>query len=130
MPREGHLDHVIYIFSYLKSHLNSRLALDLSYPDIDMDSFKRYGWKQFYGDVKELIPPNAPWAVGREFIKRTFLDIDFADDNLNRRSRSEFIKMINGAPLYWFSKKQSSMETSSFDSEFVAMRQCCEYIKI
>ena len=30
MPREGHLDHVIYIFSYLKAHHNSRLVLDPS----------------------------------------------------------------------------------------------------
>ena len=37
--------------------------------------------------------------------------------------------MLNNAPLYWFSKKQSSMGTSSFGSEFVAMRQCCEYLK-
>ena len=33
------------------------------------------------------------------------------------------------APIYWFSKKQTSIETSSFGSEFVAMKQCCEYLK-
>ena len=122
MPCKGHLDHVIYIFSYLKTHHNSRLVLDPSYPDIDMDSFKRYNWKQFYGDVRELMPPNAPRALGMEFIIRAFVDAYFAGDSLTRRSRSGFIVMINGAPLFWFSKKQSSMETSSFGSEFVAMR--------
>ena len=40
MPREGHLDHVIYMFSYLKTHHNSRLVLDPTYPDINMDDFK------------------------------------------------------------------------------------------
>ena len=37
--------------------------------------------------------------------------------------------MLKGAPIYWLSKKQTSIETSSFGSEFVAMRQCCEYLK-
>ena len=27
------------------------------------------------------------------------------------------------------SKKQNSVETSSFGSEFTAMKQCCEYIR-
>jgi hypothetical protein len=30
------------------------------YPDIDLRVFKQYDWKQFYGEVKEAFPPNAP----------------------------------------------------------------------
>ena len=37
--------------------------------------------------------------------------------------------MINNAPLYWYSKKQSSCETSSFGSEFLALKSCCEYLR-
>ena len=70
MPREGHLDHVIYIFSYLKNHHNSRLVLDPMYPDIDMEKFERKNWKQFYGYLKELIPSNVPTSIGKEFIIR------------------------------------------------------------
>ena len=33
------------------------------------------------------------------------------------------------APIYWMSKKQTSVETSSFGSEFIAMKQCTEYIR-
>ena len=129
MPREGHLAHVLYIFSYLKQHHNSRLVLDPTYPDIDMTAFQRYNWKQFYGDVKELLPSNAPRAIGKEFIIRAFVDADFAGDSLTRRSRTGFVVFINSAPIFWLSKKQSSLETSSFGSEFVAMRQCCEYLR-
>ncbi len=34
----------------------------------------------------------------------------------------------NKAPIYWYSKKQGSCETSSFGSEFIAIKSCCEYI--
>ena len=104
LPREGHLNHVIYIFSYLKSHHNSRLVLDPTYPHIDMSKFPWYNWKQFYGQVKELVPDNAPKPIGKEFIIRVFVDADFAGDSLTRRSRTGFLVMLNGAPIYWLSK--------------------------
>jgi hypothetical protein len=31
--------------------------------------------------------------------------------------------------LLWLSKKQTSVETSSFGSEFCAMQQCTEYVR-
>ena len=36
---------------------------------------------------------------------------------------------LNCAPIYWLSKKQTSVESSSFGSEFIAMKQCCEYLR-
>ena len=112
MPREGHIDHVMYMFSYLKTHHNSRLELDPTYPDFDMDQFKCQNWKQFYGDVKEILPYNTTKFLGKEFIIKAYVDADFAGDNLTRISQSGFIVMLNNSPLYRFSKKQSSMEIS------------------
>ena len=57
------------------------------------------------------------------------MDADFAGDLLSRRSRSGFIIMLNMTPVYWFSKKQSTVETSTFGSEFCAMKQCREYLR-
>jgi hypothetical protein len=31
--------------------------------------------------------------------------------------------------VQWFSKKQNSVESSSFSSEFIAMKKCCEYLR-
>ena len=36
---------------------------------------------------------------------------------------------LNSALVYWFSKKQSSVESSTFVSEFTAIKQSCEYIR-
>jgi hypothetical protein len=57
-----------------------------------------------------------------------FVDADHTGDLLTRRSRTGFIVFLNGAPIYWSSKKQSSCETSTFGSQFVAMKQATEYI--
>jgi hypothetical protein len=58
-----------------------------------------------------------------------FVDADHAGDLLTRCSRTGFIVFLNGAPIYWTSKKQPSCETSTFGSEFVAMKQATEYIR-
>jgi hypothetical protein len=57
------------------------------------------------------------------------VDADHATGNITRRSRTGFLVYLNNAPVYWFSKKQTSVETSSFGSEFAAMKQCTEYIR-
>ncbi len=36
---------------------------------------------------------------------------------------------LNGAPIYWSLKKQTSCKTSTFGSEFVAMKQTTEYFR-
>lgn len=60
---------------------------------------------------------------------RAFVDADHAGDPISRRSRTGFIIIVNSAPIYWLSKKQNSVETSSFESEFLAMKHCYEYIR-
>ena len=129
MPREGHLNQLFHIFAYLKRHHNSRLVMDPTYPTIDEDAFERKDWTSFYGDVKEEIPPNMPTPLGQELLIRAYVDADFAGEKLTRRSRTGFVIMLNNSPIFWFSKKQTACETSSFGSEFIAMKQCCEYLK-
>ena len=60
---------------------------------------------------------------------QAFVDSDHAGDSITRRSRSCFIIFLNSAPIYWFSKKQTSVETSTFGSKFITMKQCCEYVQ-
>ncbi len=76
----------------------------------------------------EAVPSNALMVIGKKIYFHAFVDAYFAEDTLTRRSRTGFIVFINGAPIFWMSKKQSSLETSSFGSEFFAMRRCCEYL--
>ena len=56
----------------------------------------------------------------------TFTDSDHANDKLNRRSRTGVLIFVNGALICWHSKKQLSVETSSFGSEMVAMKTAVE----
>ena len=129
LSRIGHLNQVYHIFAYIKINHNARIVLDPSYPDVDERDYKKQDWTNFYGKETEPIPSNAPEPLGKEFIMRAYVDASFANCKLTRRSRTGFVIFLNCAPIYWFSKKQGFTEISTFGSEFVAMRQCCEYVR-
>ena len=70
-----------------------------------------------------------PKPRGKGMDKRVHVDSEHAGDTVTRRFRTGFVIFLNGAPIYWRSKKQTSCETSSFDSKFCAMKQYKEYVK-
>ena len=41
----------------------------------------------------------------------------------------DYLVYLNNALIYWSSKKQTTVETSSFGSEFMAMKQATEYVR-
>jgi hypothetical protein len=127
MPRQGHLFAVFRVFAYLKKKHNSRLVFDPTYPKIDYSKFKdKEEWSNFYGDVKEAIPTNAPKSRGKSVVLRVYVDSDHAGDQVTRRSRTGFIQMVNMATVTWYSKKQGSVEGATFGSEFVALKTAME----
>jgi hypothetical protein len=132
MPRQGHLKQVLHIFGHLKRHHNAELVFDPTLPAIDEDEFKVRDWATSeFGHIQgqEELPPNAPQPRGFGFVMRARVDADHASDTVSRRSRTGFVVYLNSALVYWLSKKQTSVESSSFGSEFVAMKQLCEYVR-
>ena len=129
MPRQGHLEQVMHIFGYLKIHKKMRLMFDTSDPHISSGRFKTYDWEDFYRDAEEGIPGNMPEARGLLVSISVFVDADLAGDKSNRRSQTGVLIFINRAPIHWLSKKQPSVETSTFGSEFRAMKISVEMVE-
>ena len=132
LPRQGHLSQVLHIFAYLKKYHNAEIVLDPSDPVIEENDFLRRDWTTSeFGHLQgiEELPSNQPEPRGMGFTMRAKVDADHASDTTTRRSRTGFLVYLNCAPIYWMSKKQTSVESSSFGSEFIAMKQCCEYVR-
>ena len=60
---------------------------------------------------------------------RLFVDSDHAGELRTRRSRTGFFIFMNIAPIVWYSRKQSTIETSVFDAEFIAMMSGMEVLR-
>ncbi len=128
-PRIGHLDQVFHVFAYLKKHLRSRIILDATQPFVNEESFIPADWSDFYRDAHEAIPPNAPEPRGKSVTISCFVDADHAGNQVTRRSHTGIIVFCNRAPIIWYSKRQNTVETSTFESEFIAARIAVELIE-
>ena len=71
-----------------------------------------------------------PEPLGEEVLLCLYVDADYAaGDGSNRRSRTTgFFVFLNKAPKCWHAKKQTRIENSVFDSEFIAMRTRLETV--
>ena len=130
LPREGHLSQLFHIFAYLKKNHNSELVFDPSDREVDYEAFSHQEWEASeFGELEEELPLNAPKPRGMGFTMIAYVDADHAGEVVTRRSRTGFLIYLNNSPIYWISKKQQGVETSSFGAEFTAMKQCTEYIR-
>lgn len=131
LPRQGHLEQVFHIFSYLSKYHNTEMVFDPSKPNIDKPIFGRKNWSssKFGEKLTEILAENAPAPRGFGFTVSVYVDVDHASDTVTRRSKIGFLVYLNNTLISWNSKKQTAIESSSFGSEFMAMKQCTEYIR-
>ena len=128
-PRLGHLEQVMHIFTYLKRQSSCTMVFDSTEPVIDDSIFEQRDWSTMYPDAKESIPPNVPEARGKSVVTRCFVDADHAGCLATRRSTTGCIIYVNKAPIVWYSKRQNTVESSTFGSEYIALRQAIDLIE-
>ena len=102
---------------------------DPTYPTINKEQFNTVDWGDFYSGAKEAIPLDIPEPRGKPIDLRLYIDSDFTGNKVTHRSRTGFIVYMNMEPFAWSSKKQTTVETSVFGSEFVAMKHGMEHIQ-
>lgn len=127
--REGHLDQVFHIFAYLKAHDRSTLVFDDTYPTFGDKRFRDCDWGAHYPDAAEAIPSSCPEPRGKPVIMSCFVDADHAGCRETRRSHTGILIYINRAPILWYSKRQNTVEASTYGSEMLAMRISIEMIE-
>ena len=130
-PRQGHLEAVYSIFAYLKKHDKSAIVFDPKDVILDESAFStatQAEWKEFYGDVAEEIPSDMPEPKGNSVDITCFVDADHAGNVVTRRSHTGILIFVQNAPIIWHSKRQNTVEASSFGSEFVALRAARDMI--
>ena len=129
-PRHGHLKQLLHIFAYLKTKPKLTLYFDPDLPNIDYSTFQTNNddFKEYYRDAVEEDPPRMPIPQGRSVKITVFVDASHGANKVTRRSHTGYIIFLNRAPIMWFSKKQNTVETSTFSSELIALRACLEGI--
>ena len=132
-PRQGHLEQIYHIFAYLKKKPKLTLYFDPQEPDIDPRWFEGDSediFKEQYRDAEEQLPDPSmmPEPRGASIGTAAYVDASHAANKVTRRSHTGFVIFMNRAPVIIYSKRQNTVEASTFSSEFIAMKACIEHI--
>ena len=117
------------IYGYIHRHANGCIHVCTDAYDYSDIPKQEYDWEQsVYGPVKELIPDDTPEPLGKEAVTTTYVDANLYHDMLTGRAVTGILHLLNGTPIEWYSKRQATVETATYGSEFVAARIATEQI--
>ena len=91
-------------------------------PDFD------YDWSDIYRPVPESLPTDAPEPLGNYVTLTHYVGANLMDDVLTGRSVTGILHLLNQTPIDWYAKKQATVETATYGSEYVASRTCLEQV--
>jgi hypothetical protein len=98
-------------------------------PDYSNISDPEYNWAYtVYGKVKEILPQDAPEPLGKYVTFTHYVDANLMHDFTSGKSVTGILHLVNKTPIDWYSKKQATVETATYISEFVAACICVEQI--
>ena len=89
----------------------------------------KYDWSYtVYGNVQEIIPNNCSKPLGKSVTTTTTLDANLLHCLGTGASLTACLHFCNHTPTDWYSKKQETVETATYGSEFVAVKTATEQI--
>ena len=89
----------------------------------------KYVWSYtVYGNNEEIIPHDCPKPLGNSVTTTTTLDANLLNCMATGASLTACLHFCNHTPTDWYSKKQATVETATYRSEFVAAKTAREQI--
>eukprot|EP00957_Ditylum_brightwellii_P132536 10107486-Ditylum_brightwellii.AAC.1 len=97
-------------------------------PDYSNYKVKKKNWGHIHHQCQEEIREDMPEPHGNIMMTTIFVDANLLHDVITGRSCTGIISLLNKTPIDWFSKKQNTVETAMYWSEFVATRAAVGHI--
>ena len=127
-PQQAHLERMLRLFGYLKHHPDYGIMIDPNHHQLPHIEDVEVNWKEQYPCDGEELPPGMPIPKGKPVKLTVYVDADHAHDQATRRSVTGFLLFINNTPVKWYSKRQNTIESSTYGAELVALRIAVESI--
>ena len=96
-------------------------------PDYSGIITNTYYWEHtWYGGDEEIVPKDSPPPNGKFIILTHYVDANLMLCILIGRSVTDIMYLLNGTLIDSFSKKQATIETAIYGSEYIAACKCVE----
>jgi hypothetical protein len=87
-------------------------------PLVEENRFVKCAWTEFYPRSTEVEPPNASVELqGKPINLSCYVDADYAGCCMMQCSHSGILIFLNRAPIVHYSKRQNTVESSTFGTE-------------
>ena len=128
-PRQGHMDRLKRIYSYAIRTKDYAIRFRTEKPDYSFLPDQDFDWTySVYGDVHEILPDDMPEPLGETVTTTTTMDANLNHCLATGKSLTGCLHFVNKTPVDWYSKKQATVETATYGSEFVAAKTATEQI--
>ena len=82
----------------------------------------------FFLEGQEELPPTQPMAKRPKVKITCMVNSDHAQDNTTCQSVTGIILFLNNTPVRWISKRQTTVDTSTYGSELVVFRMATDLV--
>ena len=128
-PRQGYMDRLKRIYSYAIRTKDYAIRLRTDQPDYSFLPDQDFDWTySVYGNVQEMLPDDMADPLGKAVVTTTTVDANLNPCLATDKSLTGCLHFVNKTPVDWYSKKQATVETATYGSEFVAAKTATEQI--
>ena len=128
-PRKGHLDRAKRIVGYLLFLPDGAIRFRTGEPDFSSLKDQEYDWtRSVYSGACEQIPHDIPKPLGKHVQTTHNVDANLHHDLATRKAVTAVLHFLNQTPIDAYTKRQSTVETATYGSEFVAARTAVDQI--
>ena len=123
------MDRLKRIYSYAIRTKDYAIRFRTDQPDYSFLPHQDFDWKySVYGNVQEILPDDMPEPLGKAVTTTTTTDAILNHCLATGKSLTGCFHFVNKTPVDWCSKKQATVETATYGSEFVAAKTATEQI--
>ena len=115
------------IYSYAIRTKDYAIRSSTDQPDYSFLPDQDFDWTySVYGNVQEILPDDMPEPLGEAVTTTTTMDSNLNHCLATGKSLTGCLHFVNTIPVDWYSKKQATVETATYGSEFVAAEAATE----
>ena len=128
-PRKGHLDRAKMIVGYLLFLPDGAIRFRTGEPDFSSLKDQEYDWTRIvYFAACEQIPHDIPKPLWENVQTTHYVDVNLHHDLATGKAVTAVFHFLNQTPIDAYTKRQSTVETATYGSEFVDARTAVDQI--
>ena len=128
--QDGHIKRALQVYGFLKHHMQAKLFLYPTPMSHEVINFKENDWTKCYPYAEEYIYEKTPETKVEYLSITVFKDASHAMCLDTRQIITGFLIFLGSAPIFYYSKRQNTVEISIYGSEIFAMRILIEHLLV